>query len=41
MKKELLNQINGIVLQVLFRGFRVLYREDSRIRKEIDSWEKI
>ena len=40
MKKDLLNQINGIVLQVYFRGFRVLYREDSRIRKEIDSWEK-
>ena len=40
MQKEILNKINGIVLQVLFRGFRVLYREDSRVKKEIDSWEK-
>lgn len=40
MKKEILNKINGMVLQVLFRGFRVLYRQDDRIKKEIDSWEK-
>jgi hypothetical protein len=25
-------------LQVLYRGFRVLYRKDSRVRREIDSW---
>lgn len=38
MKKEILNQINSVVLAVLYRGFRVLYRDDSRIREEIDSW---
>ncbi|MDY3251021.1 MAG: hypothetical protein SOX32_11815 [Candidatus Choladocola sp.] len=38
MKKEILNRINQIVLEVLYRGFRVLYREDSRVRKEINSW---
>lgn len=38
MKKEILNQVNGIVLQVLFRAFRVLYRNDSRVREEIDGW---
>lgn len=39
MKKEILNQINSVVLAVLYRGFRVLYRDDSRIREEIDSWK--
>lgn len=38
MKKEILNQVNGIVLQVLFRAFRVLYREDSRVREEMNTW---
>ncbi len=40
MKKEILNRINGLVLEVLFRGFRVLYKEDSRVRREIGSWQK-
>lgn len=39
MKRELLSRINQIVLEVLFRGFRVLYREDSRVRKEIRQWK--
>ena len=38
MKKEVLNHVNALVLQVLYRGFRVLYRNDSRVRKEIDGW---
>lgn len=38
MKKMILNQVNGIVLEVLFRAFRVLYRNDSRVKDEIDSW---
>lgn len=38
MKKEILNGINGAVLEVLFRSFCVLYKEDSRVQKEIDSW---
>lgn len=38
MKKEILNQVNGVVLAVLYRAFRVLYRDDSRIKEEIDSW---
>lgn len=40
MGKELLNQMNGIVLAVLFRGMRVLYRKDSRVRAEMESWTK-
>lgn len=40
MKKKILNSIYGIVLEVLFRGFCVLYREDSRVREEIDGWDK-
>lgn len=40
MKRELMNQVNGIVLQVLYRGFRVLYREDSRVRAEIKGWDE-
>jgi hypothetical protein len=39
MKKEIINKTNALVLQVLFRGFRVLYREDERVRKEMESWE--
>lgn len=39
MKKEVMNQVNGIVLQVLFRAFRVLYKNDSRVKKEIDEWK--
>lgn len=39
MKKEILNQINNVVLQVLFRGFRVLYKNDSRVKAEIDGWD--
>lgn len=38
MKKEVLNHINALVLQVLFRGFRVLYKNDGRVREEMDSW---
>ena len=38
MKKLILNQINQIVVEVLFRGFCVLYHEDSRVRAEIESW---
>ena len=38
MEKEILTQINRNVLAVLLRALRVLYREDSRIRTEIDSW---
>ena len=38
MKKEIFNEINALVLQVLFRGFRVLYKNDERVRAEIDSW---
>lgn len=38
MKKTILNQINAVVLEVLYRGFRVLYRDDTRVREEIDSW---
>lgn len=38
MEKEILTQINRTVLAVLLRALRVLYREDSRIRTEIDSW---
>lgn len=40
MKQELMNQVNGIVLQVLYRGFRVLYEKDSRIRQEVDGWDE-
>ena len=40
MKKEILNRINALVLQVLFRGFRVLYKNDERVRTEIDSWDR-
>ena len=39
MKRELLSRVNQIVLEVLFRGFRVLYREDSRVRKEMRQWK--
>ena len=38
MKKQIYNHINALVLQVLFRGFRVLYRNDSRVRSEMDGW---
>lgn len=38
MKKELLNCVNAVVLEVLYRGLRVLYREDTRMQAEIDSW---
>ncbi len=38
MKRELMNQADRIVLEVLYRSFRVLYRKDSRVRKEIDGW---
>ena len=38
MKRELMNQADKIVLEVLYRSFRVLYRKDSRVRREIDSW---
>ncbi len=40
MKKELLNHVNALVLQVLYRSLRVLYKNDSRVREEIDSWDK-
>ena len=40
MKKELLNHVNALVLQVLYRSLRVLYKNDSRVRDEIDSWDK-
>ena len=39
MTKELMNTVNGIVLQVLYRGFRVLYERDSRVRAEVVGWE--
>ena len=39
MTKELMNTVNGIVLQVLYCGFRVLYERDSRVRAEVDGWE--
>lgn len=38
MKKEIQTQVNALVLEVLFRGFRVLYKNDMRVRKEIDGW---
>ncbi len=38
MKREIMNQVNKIVLEVLYRSFRVLYREDSRVREEIEGW---
>ncbi len=40
MKKEVLNHVNALVLQVLYRSLRVLYKNDSRVRDEIDSWDK-
>lgn len=40
MKKEILNHINALVLQVLYRSLRVLYKNDSRVRAEIDSWDR-
>lgn len=39
MKKELENRVNTLVLHVLFRALRVLYKNDDRVRKEIDSWD--
>lgn len=39
MKKEVLNRVNSLVLEVLFRSFRVLYRSDSRVHDEITGWE--
>lgn len=38
MEREILTKINQTVLAVLFRALRVLYREDERVRAEIDSW---
>ena len=38
MKKEILTQLNRTVLAVLLRALRVLYREDKRVRDEVDSW---
>jgi hypothetical protein len=35
-----MNQVNGLVLQVLYRGFCVLYRKDSRVREEVDGWDE-
>lgn len=40
MKKELMNAVDKIVLEVLYRGFRVLYQNDSRVKEEIESWNK-
>lgn len=40
MWNEGLNQVNRLVLEVLFRGMRVLYRKDSRVRAEMEGWEK-
>ena len=40
MKREMLNHVNALVLQVLYRSLRVLYKNDSRVRTEIDSWDK-
>ena len=34
MKREMMNQINRIVLNVLYRGLRVLYQKDSRVRTD-------
>lgn len=34
----IMNTVDGIVLQVLLRAFRVLYCNDSRVREEIESW---
>ena len=39
MKKELLNHVNALVLAVLYRSLRVLYRDDSSVREEIDGWK--
>lgn len=38
MKKEIINRANALVLQVLYRSLRVLYKNDSRVRSEIDGW---
>lgn len=38
MKREMMNQINRIVLNVLYRGLRVLYQKDSRVCAEMGSW---
>lgn len=38
MKRELMNQINRLVLLVLYRGLRVLYQRDSRVQEEMDGW---
>ncbi len=40
MKNEMMNQMNRLVLAVLLRGLRVLYRSDDRVRAEMDSWRK-
>jgi hypothetical protein len=40
MKKKLMNLVNQTVLWVLFRGMRVLYRHDDRVRREVDSWSQ-
>ena len=39
MKREMMNQINRIVLNVLYRGLRVLYHKDSRVRAEMGSYD--
>lgn len=38
MKRKILNNINVLILQVLFRSLRVLYKHDDRVREEIGSW---
>lgn len=38
MKKTIMNFVDGIVLQVLLRALRILYRYDSRVQEELESW---
>lgn len=40
MVRQIETQINKVVLAVLPRAMRVLYQKDSRVRAEMESWEK-
>ncbi|MCD7867824.1 MAG: hypothetical protein LUF78_00270 [Clostridiales bacterium] len=38
IRKKLMNLINRVILTVLFRSLRVLYRADHRVHREITGW---
>lgn len=40
MERQIENQVNKVILAVLLRAMRVLYQKDSRVRAEMESWEK-